>query len=227
MKDSWSFKELHNLSFPSSTMNLFLTCLTLLYVFGKCLTSPFCCEKVYYYAEFLLSLKCGISICNSSGKTSGNICISCSSAVPPNHNTSYFSSFANLINPYVVCKDYEVSNNATAGHVVLSWAWHGEKVFPSVFLLEARNSSRKHAKWDFVGMTNETFADVRNLNPEVEYQFRISPAISHQNVIPLLTSWISLKELGQNISAPNYIRITKFYVKDNYVEAIVKWNASA
>ncbi|KAF8767929.1 Tyrosine kinase receptor Cad96Ca like protein [Argiope bruennichi] len=208
-------------------MNFFLIFLVLFFVSGKCLTSPFCCEKTYYYAEFLLSLRCGISICNSNELAPGNICISCSTAVPMHQNSSYVLSSTSFVKPYVVCKDYEVNNNITMGHVVLSWSWYGKKVFPSFFLLEIRNSSRKHAKWDFVGMTNETFADVRNLNPEVEYQFRISPAISHQNTIPFLTNWISLKELRQNISAPNDVRISKFYVKNNSVEAIVKWNASA
>ncbi|GFU10550.1 tyrosine kinase receptor Cad96Ca [Nephila pilipes] len=159
--------------------------------------------------------------------TPGNICFSCApKPIPVSQNTSLVPGTFNITKPNAVCKDYG-SHNAVSGHLILSWPWVNGKAFiPSVFMVEARNYSKEIGNWDFVGMTNETFADVSNLDLGFEYQFRISPIIAHQNIFPVITDWISLKELKQNISAPRNVRVTNFYMKDNILKATIDWKAS-
>ncbi|GFS49597.1 fibroblast growth factor receptor [Trichonephila inaurata madagascariensis] len=206
-------------------MNFFLLYLIIVSFCGNCYASPSCCHKLFYYADFLLTWRCAISFCTDRN-IPGNICMSCApEPISVNQSTSLVPSTFNITKLHVACKDYG-SHDAISGHLILSWTWvDGEAFTPSIFMVEARNLSKEIGKWDFVGMTNETFADVSNLNLGFEYQFRISPIIAHQDKFPLITDWISLKELKQNISAPENIR-TNFHITDNILKATVQWIAS-
>ncbi|KAG8181676.1 hypothetical protein JTE90_019215 [Oedothorax gibbosus] len=209
--------------------NILLICLAAFNIIVYSSSSPICCQNANHYADFLVALECRVILCKNEEIIGGesSFCVTCSPKVLPVQDAAQGLSELKIRTPQSICQYVEKKNETLLGSLVLTWPWKDNEHPSIVFMIEARSSYLNRSEWNFVGMTNETFADVSNLNLKYKYQFRITSITSSKSLFqPKLSDWIALEDSSKHITAPTGVDVTKFKLRNNYLEALVTWNAS-